>query len=140
LKERQPKNLEELVEMAEAYQNAHRGSISQKDKTKTSSAKGNVNSETSQQGKADKKCSYCQKAGHLIKNCPLRKQSPKTNTTTGAKQPYVQDSAKQSQSGKDRVGLIQSPTTYRKGLSVELPVLVKENKVCESDNRERPEN
>ena len=61
LKERQPKNSEEIVEMAEAYQNAHRGSIYQKDKTKNSNAKGNANSEMNQQGKTEKNVSIVKK-------------------------------------------------------------------------------
>lgn len=81
-------------------------------KTRHSGAKGNANSVMSQQSKAEKII--------FINNYPLRKQSPKSSTYCTT----------QNQSCKERVGLIYSPTISRKGLSVDLPVLIEEYKVA----------
>ena len=130
LKERKPKSADEMIDLADAYQSAHRGSVivtkghtqstpkdSRGKSQEPKSGSGNP------QGKSDKKCFLCHRTGHFINKCPLRKSTDKD--TNAEKNSGGKHKPGQSQ---EKAGLVHSPTVTRKGLSLELPVTVGPNK------------
>lgn len=79
LKERQQKSSDEMIELAEAYQNAHRGAGSMtraQTENNQRDNRGNVfeqkASSGNMQNKHAKKCYLCHRFGHFMNNCPLR--------------------------------------------------------------------
>ena len=78
LKERQPKSADEMIELAEAYQNAHRDSTNRVQIS--SGAKDNKSKfrdQQTQETKGEKTCYKCHRTGHFVNNCPLRKSTDK---------------------------------------------------------------
>ena len=116
LKERQPKSADEMIELAEAYQNAHRGSTN---RVQTNN-KGKFRDQQTQETKGEKTCYKCHRTGHFVNNCPLRKSTDKDFKS--GQQWGEKSKAGNPYNGKDKAGLIHSPTIKRKGLCLELPV------------------
>ncbi|XP_062603532.1 uncharacterized protein LOC134265323 [Saccostrea cucullata] len=143
LKERQPKTVGEMVDLAEAYQNAHQGSMvtnkavgyTKDMKGKITGAKGNTSPLVSQQNKFEKKCFLCNRVGHFMSSCPLRK--PGIKGAVGWKPAGDKQGTIQASGGKEKAGLIHSPTKSKDGVSVELPVSVKDKMEVIPDNRDR---
>ncbi|XP_048748044.2 uncharacterized protein LOC125660258 [Ostrea edulis] len=126
LKERKPKSADEMIELAEAYQNAHRGSVIMnkvhaQGNPKDSRGKSHEQKPMSgnPQSKSEKKCFLCHRIGHFISKCPLRKSTDKD--ANGEKQWGGKPKPGQSQ---EKAGLVHSPTMTRKGQTLELPMAV----------------
>ncbi|XP_062594989.1 uncharacterized protein LOC134256354 [Saccostrea cucullata] len=132
LKERQPKSADEMIELAEAYQNAHRGSVVTNKMQPTSTLKenkGKFKFQPTQQSNVENRSFMCQRTGHFINTCPLRKSSDKD--LKSGKQWVEKPKTLQPTEGKSKVGLIHSPT--RKGCDLEIPVVVESKKVSYGD-------
>ncbi|CAC5374158.1 unnamed protein product [Mytilus coruscus] len=78
IKEQKPKTVDELVDKAEAFQQAHKSSKQQSDNTEQSKHQGK---NSQQKGKPETRtCFICKNIGHIATNCPSR-----TNRSTGDK-------------------------------------------------------
>ena len=73
-----------------------------------------------QETKGEKTCFKCHRTVHFVNNCPLRKSTDKDFKS--GQQWGEKSKAGNPYNGKDKAGLIHSPTMTRKGLSLELPV------------------
>lgn len=86
--EHRPKTAQEVVELAESYQTAHRlaseaamdkskrfqGNFGRFDKQGQQNTRGQVNGRTGQQGRSEvRTCFVCQRTGHLSFDCPLNR-------------------------------------------------------------------
>lgn len=141
LKERQPKSSDEMIELAEAYKNAHRGSGSMTRAQIHNNQRDNRVNVSEQkalscnmQNKHEKKCYLCHRFGHFMNNCPLRRATD-IDTTSGKPWGGKPKSGQYQAEGKDKVGLIHSPTMTRKSLALEVPVTVESNDVVEDTKR-----
>ena len=132
LKERKPKSVEEMIEFAEAYQSAHRGSVMNKVPTQNNPKdnKGKCQEQktasVNSQGKSEKKCFLCHRTGHFISKCPLRKSTDKEASTE--KQLVGKQKLGQTQ---EKAGLIHSPTMAKKGRALEIPVTMRSRGIKE---------
>lgn len=129
LKERQHKSVEEMTELADAYQNAHRGtqvmskgSVPQREVRNHGNGVRSNNHPVVSQNKEKKICFQCRRVGHFMNNCPLWKQVPKNYSTGG----NDKGQTTQGYPGTDKEGLIHYPTISGKGVAVILPFVVHE--------------
>lgn len=141
LKERQLKSSDEMIELAEVYQNAHRGSGSMtraQTQNNQRDNRGNVSEQKAlsgnMQNKHVKKCYLCQRFGNFMNNCPLRRTTDR-DTTSGKPWGGKPKSGQYQAEGKDKVGLTHSPTMTRKSLALEVPVTVESKDVVEDTKR-----
>lgn len=86
------------------------------------------------QNKHEKKCYLCHRFGHFMNNCPLRRTTDR-ETTSGKPWDGKPKSGQYQAEGKDKVGLIHSPTMTRKSLALEVPVTVESKDVVEDTKR-----